>query len=456
MHETTTEPTADPAWPAPFLDALAADDRIIGAAELDEHPNAGRSLWIVTSWDGRDPVAADLARLGTLALGAEPAVARSDGNHWQGLSADGRRVELDVVRIGDLKPSARGERATVVRDTKQLLEQWTRWSAGRDRTREQAAAPDRAQRLLWTDALLRTFTEIPAGSASVRSAGAPRQLRSSTASVLRQRRSELPADDPVADALRARIDTALASMPGEGTGLRVVPDTSDPAASLEAFLRVADAEGFLGDRVLFDAAVKRLTELARRTPVFDEGFVLPTFDAVEARWRVGDGVGGCKTPLIPGVYVGVGVTPKDHLEFWAAPFVREPLCTVACVADDGTRVVLERTAGKDAFFGALLGEVDRAWDGLPDLLRAARRAGRTPAGDVERALSPLHLPKSYRLAAREGVGRRLTPSRLQVALALARAGDDQDPLNARKFGLAAGRLLAETPPGAPEGCDTSA
>jgi hypothetical protein len=210
---------------------------------------------------------------------------------------------------------------------------------------------------------------------------------------------------------------------------------------------VADGEGFLGDRMLFAEATKRMTELSRRAPVFDEGFVLPTFDAVEARWRIGEATGGCKTPLVPGIHVGVCVTPEDHLEFWAAPFVREPLATVACVADAGTRVVRERAAGKEALVAACVAEVERAWDELPDFLRAARRAGRTPAGDVESALRPLHLPRSYREAAKRGIGRLLTPTRLQVATALARAGEDQEPLHARKFALAAGRVLAANPAG---------
>jgi hypothetical protein len=97
--------------------------------------------------------------------------------------------------------------------------------------------------------------------------------------------------------------------------------------------------------------------------------------------------------------------------------------------------------------------VDRAWEELPDFLRTARRAGRTPVQDVEEALRPLHLPRSYREAAKRGLGAAATPSRLQTALALARAGSAEAPVNARKFGLAAGRFVALTPPGADDGCD---
>ncbi|MCE9634273.1 MAG: hypothetical protein K8T90_01095 [Planctomycetes bacterium] len=452
-------------WPAALTDALRADRRIVGAADVTSVGCARsvcsaasvQTLVVVTSHDGRDAIVADLPRLGALALGADAAIGRTDGTTWAGVSADLRRVEIEVVRIADLKPSARGEAAAIVFDTNGALDQWVRWSRGRNREREAAlAARDPAARLLEIDDLVRQFEQLPIGAVAVGATGATRPIRPRLAAALREVRGELSGDVAVEAAIAARIDAALAACPQTGLGIRAVPGSAatgpSPADTLEVFLRVADGEGFLGDRMLFAEGVKRLTELSRRAPVFDEGFVLPTFDAVEARWRIGEASGGCKTPLVPGVYIGVGVTPADHLEFWAAPFVREPLTSVACVADAGTRVVCARTVGKDALIAACVGEVERAWDELPDFLRAARRAARTPAGDVDKALMPLHLPKSYREAAKRVVGRHLTPSRLQVALALARAGDDQDPLNARKFGLAAGRLIDTTPPGA-DGAD---
>jgi hypothetical protein len=254
------------------------------------------------------------------------------------------------------------------------------------------------------------------------------------------------AADPVVADIRRRAAAVLAAVPRPGEGLRVVPGRDapeDPQAALEGFYRVADGEGFLGDRVLFEAARVRLTELSRRAPVFEEGFVVPTFDAVEARFRFGDGIGGCKVPLVPGVHVGVGVTPADELEFWAAPSVREAACSVACVADTGTRSVRARTVGKDALLAALLEAVDAAWDELPDFLRAARRAARTPVEDAAAAYRPLHLPKTFVEGARRILGNPARPSRLALALALCRNGDDAAPLVARKLGLAAGRLLRD-------------
>jgi hypothetical protein len=438
-------------WPAPFLDALRGDRRVVGAAELAASggtsggpaPRGVRVLLLVTTWDGRDAIAADLPRLGALALGRGADLSRHEAERWIGASADGTRVEIEVVRIGDLRPSARGEKATVVLDRDGLLEQWVRWSVGRDRARDRDATPREAVLLEVDEALRRLEAARAADGPSRKRRGAPLVPR--LAESLRAGRDELVAGRPEEDALRARIDAALASAPLAGAGVRVVPGSEGPAAALESFLAVADGEGFLGDRTLFAEAVKRLTELSRRAPAFDEGFLLPSFDAVEARWRIGEATGGCSTPLVPGVYVGIGVTPADALEFWAAPFVREPQATVACVADAGTRVVRERTVGKDALIAACVAETEHAWDELPEFLRSARQAARTSAGDLEHALRPLHLPRSYRAAARRALGRLLTPSRLEAALALARAGEGEDPVHARKLGLAAGRLLAARP-----------
>ena len=61
-----------------------------------------------------------------------------------------------------------------------------------------------------------------------------------------------------------------------------------------------------------------------------------------------------------------------------------------------------------------------------------------------KALAPLHLPRSFREAA-SALVRGDGASRFSLALTLARAGDEMEPLVARKFAWAAGRLLATTP-----------
>jgi hypothetical protein len=257
---------------------------------------------------------------------------------------------------------------------------------------------------------------------------------------LRSSRAHLDASDAAQASLAARIDAQLAMSPGEAAGLRV-RGGDDPLAAFEDFLRVADAEGFKGDRILFDEATKRLSDLAKRAPVFDQGFVVPTFDAVEAGFALGEAVGGCQPPLIPGVYVGVGVTPKDALEFWAAPFVRDPTCSVACVDDTGDRDVVLRSAGLDPMVATLTSVVDAAFDRLPALIDRARDATKESV-DPSAVLATLHLPKTFVERAKRRGADALMCSRLTVALAVARAGHDCAPLVARKFGLAAGRVIS--------------
>ncbi len=445
---------AEREWAPELLAALAADERVVGAASLawDRFDAREARLVIATTWDGLEGVKAGLPKFGALAVGAEPHVAHHDGA-WTAVTAAGRRISIAAARIGDLKPGRDGVGAVPVVDPRGVIDQWARWSANRAEDGAESASGDGAapggaacggaasRSLVELDHLLR---EAEARMARGRIAA------DYTWAVLRAGRAALDLADPVQASLAARADAVLAATPGPGTGLRATFRAGDPAATLERFYLVADGEGFLGDRFLFNAASKQLAELSRRAPVFDEGFVVPTFDAVEVRWRFGDGVGGCKVPLVPAVHVGVGVTPEDHLEFWAAPAVREPGCSLACVADLGVRTVVPRTAGKDALLAALAAAVDDAWDRLPTLLRSARRAAKITEADALAAWKPLHLPKSFTGAARRALEAGSSRSRLALALALARAGDDAAPLVARKLGLAAGRLLWTTPaPSAP-------
>lgn len=434
-----------------LAERLAPDPRVVGTAWLPRE----RTLVVATTWDGLDALTAALPSVGAVLAGAgeriERTVARNVARRWEAILADGRRLAAEAVRIADLKPSARGEDAAPLHDPRGLMDQWARWSRGRRPGADEGETPRPHAAAFAADDALRCLDSVPPGSRIVRADGtAPRAVRHVAAAGLRAVRERLRGADaatPAETALAARVDAALAAMPGPGEGWRVEPTGDDRAAErLEAFLRIADGEGFKGDRVLFDAAAARLASLSGRTPVFDEGFAVATFDAVEARFRFGEGIGGCKRPLVPCVHVGVGVTPKDDLEFWAGPSVREHGCSVASTHDRGDRTVVPRTAGKDAFFDALHAAVDDAWDRLPEFVRTARRAGRTEETDPASALRPLHLPRTFAEGAlelaRRGGG---SISRLALALSLARFGDDASPLIARKLGLAAGRLLATTP-----------
>lgn len=448
MRDSPTGSTGPPAphetppWLAEFAEH-AREERVVGVAEL---PTRGgwRHLVVVTTWHGFDAVVGDLPRLGALILGGPPVVEQR-GSTWTGISSDLRRVVLDVRRVGDLLPDDEGAVATVLLDRNGLLDQWVRWSRGRDRTEDPSYAAEwEASETIDLDGELRLLAGLEPGCRT-EEGGAEVPLRPILVRAVREKLGTRSAGAPLAAALAARADELLRSAPQDGAGIRVVPRRASAADPYDAFLRVADGEGFRGDRVLFDAAAARLAALSRRAPRFDEGFVVPTFDAVEVRWSFGAGAPLAGTSLVPCVHVGVGVTPADHLDMWAAPAVREACCTVACVADDGNRRVLPRDAGREALLAALVEAVEVAWKRLPGLLRAARRSSRLREDDPAAALAALHLPRTFRESAAALLRREGPVTRLAVALALSRAGDDAEPLVARKLGWGAGRLLASAP-----------
>ncbi len=432
----------------PLVARLRDDPRVLGLARLAPEETRLLRVVIVATWDGLEPLSGALPELGASIAGAEEARGFAERAHWTSLTAGLTRIEIEVLRAADLKPARRAARASALLDPNGLVEQWVRYS---DRAPTEPASADpadtsraRVRRLLDAEEVLREFERMPRGSHVVRSGGASFPVRPVLGARLRSLARELSPAEPVEAALAARIGTALRTMPLSGEGLRVLPG-EDPIAAFEEFLRTADDEGFKGDRVLFAAATERLAALSGRTLVFDEGYVTPTFDRVEARFRLGEAIGGCQPPLVPGVCVGVGVTPDDRLEFWAAPFVREATATVACVADTGARDVRARSVGREALVAACTDTVDAAWERLPGLVDRAREATREPVSDAASALRALHLPRSFVEATLEGGVSPLLTSRLLLALALARAGEDGAPAVARQFGLAAGRLLAGEP-----------
>lgn len=424
---------------AKFVDAVKDDPRVLGVARLEGHPSEVIHLLVVTTWDGGDSLPGEMSHLCGPLVGDGPRIeklccpapphARMTAT-WAAIGADSSRAFVGLRRAGDLVPQFSGRDAAIIHDPRSLIDTWIRYSKNESDegclSREEVSS--QADSLLMVDSMLRD------------AAHGFNPWTQESYDWLRAPRAALDPADAAHSALAARIDGHLRTQPGQAEGSRVT-GRDDAAARFNSFLTIADDEGFKGDRVLFNEATKRLRELAKREPVFDQGFVVPTFDAVEAGFALGEAVGGCQPPLIPGVYVGVGVTPKDALEFWAAPFVRDPTCSVACVDDTGERDVVLRSAGRDPMIATLTSVVDAAWDRLPALIDAARDASKESV-DPAKAMAALHLPKSFVERAKRRGADALMCSRLTVALAVARAGDDCAPLVARKFGLAAGRVIA--------------
>ena len=431
--------TADAARVEAFVAGIRDDPRVVGVARTPDHPRGVPHLIVVCTWDGGESMPRELPRLcRPLVGGGSPIERVHTPEHpaartvavWNGVGADGSRASVLLRRVGDLVPSEEAKDAEALVDPHAILEQWIRYSrkAKFEECLERDLVSAFADRLLLADLDVR---EMGAGLS---------RWNWDPLDWTRDARRRVRMDDPAQAALAARIDSILRCEPGPAPGTRVTAG-DDAAAAYESFLLVADGEGFKGDRMLFGEAVKRLRDLSGREPVFDQGFVVPTFDAVEAAFALGEAVGGCQPPLVPGVWVGVGVTPKDHLEFWAAPFVRDPTCTVACVDDTGERDVVERKAGRDPMVAALTDAVDAAWERLPELIDRARECSKESV-DPAAALAPLHLPKSFVERCKRHGADALMCSRLTVALGVARAGHDCAPLVARKFGLAAGRVIA--------------
>jgi hypothetical protein len=413
---------------ARFVEAVKADPRVLGLTQRAPGRDSMVRLILVTTWDGTESLPRDLAAICACLLPDGPRVEQTYDDEgkiaWTGLGADGTRAAVTLRRAADLRPDAACVGDVVLYDPRGIVVQWIRCSDGATDERPVDASRQRTALILGADAMVRRDERVPRAGDHF----------------LRRARASLALDDPVESLLATRIDRSLQIQPGRGEGTRALPG-EDPVAQFESFLTVADGEGFKGDRVLFGETVTRLRDLAKREPVFDQGFVVPTFDAVEAGFALGEAVGGCQPPLIPGVYVGVGVTPKDALEFWAAPFVRDPTCSVACVDDTGERDVVLRAAGRDPMVATLTSVVDAAFDRLPALIDRARDATKESV-DPSAALAALHLPRSFFERAKRRGADALMCSRLTVALAVARAGHDCAPLVARKFGLAAGRVLA--------------
>ncbi len=434
-----------------LLAALQGDERVHGVVRLA--PTDGRTrLIIATTWDGLDAVAARLPEFAALLLDTQDAALVPGEARLDMVARGGERLELRAMRIGELTPRTEGDGGEPLLDPRGLLRQWVDWSAGRPRHAPTDDATERSveRRILACDDVIRSFSALAPGSRLVTPTREARGLRHAMATRLRTRVAALPAG-AAADALRARVREALGAMPQAAAGLRV---TGTDAR--ERFLAVADDEGFAGDRALLDAAESQVRASTGREPRFEAGFALATFDQVEARYALGAAVGGCKPPLVPGLLVGVAVTPADDLALWAAPTVREPACDAACVADEGRRTVVPRDAGRDALLGACTDAVDEALDALPVLLRRARSAHREVLETPRDLLATLHLPRSFIAAAEAHGGLETRVSRLLCALALARAATDMEPLVARKLEFAAGCLLLGAAPGDDDGDDCAA
>jgi len=438
-------------------DRLREDDRVLGAALLGSpglgahgvewvcRPGGFIRLVIASTYDGRGKLVDELQALGALITDLAGARSVRDGARWIALTRDLTRLELEVVPLSELKPSGRGVGSIPLVDPQGVVGQWVRWSEGRpvetpdpDETATRAVLrlDDAHRHLEWLSPGAHQLVGRPAGIES-------RPLHHRIGNIVRDRAVFLtPPDGEVEAALADAIAGSLRSVPLPGEGVVVLPADGEAADdALERFYAIADAEGFRGDRPLFGRAAERLGELAGHGAAFEHGFCLATFDAVEARFGLDQPTGGCGLPLAPGVVVGVGVTPTDALEVWAAPSVRSATGSVACVLDDGAREVIARAAGKDALFEALDQAVDDAYARVPGLLTAAREAAERPVDDARAALRPLHLPLSHVEAALLAAGPAGASNSLALALALAQAAEDAAPLVARKLSFAAGRLL---------------
>jgi len=445
----------------PLLEHLAEDVRVLGVARMQSRPTPTPDelhVLVVTTWDGLNPIGGTLPALADRVIPAEhvllddlreprPIELEPGPRLWR-YDRDGRQLVIEVIRIADLKPSFRGEHARALVDPQGALTQWIEWSRGRKQAEVDDAAlhRDALRRASITAIEYRALRTLPPGTQMANDD--LRSLRHSVAERLRRRSARLPDGEPY-DRLRQLVETATAGVPLASDGVR---ELTPGVEGFERFVTAADGEGFRGDRPLFAAAVEALRGAQSAEPVFEEGFALPTFDQVEARFALGEAVGGCKPPLVPSVVVGVAVTENDELAFWSAPALHPPHATVACVADPGDRVTLLRTAGKDALFGACEDSAAAAAEALPDLLRRARSAHQERLDEPEAALRPLHLPRSYVVAVERLGGLDAGRTRLELALTLARAGEDMSPIVARHMGRAAGRLLLAAEPAADDGC----
>lgn len=439
---TSRAERATAALPAPVTARLEADARVLGAAQpagsdLAFAPGVELRLVIACRYDAHAGVIADLPGLLAPEVDLDGARSACDGTGLRAITKSGVHVVVDVTPMSLLRPDARGEGARVLVDRTGAMDQWVRWSAGRP------AETEDTQRL--------------AAECALSADRVLRALASETVTVEPRRdpidrwTAQLDPDHGVDAALLRAAADLRALRPVPGAGLTVHAGV-EPGGAFESFLAVADAEGFRGDRVLFERARDLLSQRPGAHVTFEAGWCLPTFDAVAVRFALGPPVGGCKVPLAPAVAVGVEVTAADDLAFWAAPAVREAAGTFACVKDDGERTVLARDAGRDAFFAALDHCVTTAADDVPDLLARARGAARERLDDLETALRATHLPLSHRTRVLRRLGGAALVTRLELALALTRSARDEGALGAAKLSWAAGRVLAVASPAAPDAC----
>ncbi len=453
-----------------LIERLAADPRVYGlyrdlphesVVERPEFP--ADTLRIVTTWDGCESIQEELRDLASLVVDLDGAAIDPDGRWLRAatsarpilralhvVAADGSLLDLAAVRTSELEPGdLHGTKAEPLLDPKGFIAQWRDWAIGRERKLRDGAKRESEERrelqehrnVVWEAQQLRHVAGVRRGLTVLRPGGRVTHPVGTWAQMLRREPRSL-GTSPAAETVARQRDAFLSTFPQPAAGVRL----SSGDGIWESFLAVADSEGFTGDRPLFDAARATLAEASGRKPTFEEGFCTATFDKVEGRFSLGDAIGGCKPPLVPGVVAGVAVSPADDLVFWAAPCVHPPGSSLACVADPGERVTLPRTAGRDALFGALTDAVAAAHDELPMLLRRARAAHHDVLDDPAAALKPLHLPRSFVLSTEAVGGLVAGTTRLLLALSLLRAGEDMEPLVAREFGRAAGRLLLTVEP----------
>ena len=196
-----------PLDPSPLVEALRENDRVVGIARLAATDGRTRVL-VATTWDGFESVVDQLVVLARSVLAGDDAVQSRDGGQVIALTSDGTRLDVQVTRIGDLKPAGDGEDAVALLDPRKLIGQWIQWSRGRPRAEPDARdiADDAARRVLRCDDALRALQGIAPGSRLVRRDDDD-AVRHALATALRARVAELPSR-PECDALRSRVHEA--------------------------------------------------------------------------------------------------------------------------------------------------------------------------------------------------------------------------------------------------------
>ena len=199
---------------AAFVAAVQDDPRVRGAARMRNVAGLPAYAYalVVTTWDGLESLPAEMPQMLRSAFGATAVCARSTRPEFcSALGADGVRLDVELRRAGDLKPSPDGAGAEILLDSHGLVEQWIRYCVAEHG--EEAAGcgvPNHDDLVLRADLDLRLYESERV------------LLLPEDASRLRHARQALRAADPVEAAVAARIDTLIRTLPRRGAAERLI------------------------------------------------------------------------------------------------------------------------------------------------------------------------------------------------------------------------------------------